>query len=138
MKVRINEPGWETFSEMLCGVKFENAVSVRELTPREIAMIGSNLKIVRLDNDEQVGASVVMANTGHLQAKVETPLLRKDEKKEEEVKEVEGEHTQESLEALAEKGGIKAVRVVADTFGVKGVQISGLIEEILKAQSEAK
>lgn len=138
-KVRINEPGWETFSEMLCGVPFKNAVSTRELTPREIAMIGSNLKIVRVDDDTQVGASVIMANTGHLQAQVEAPLQRKSEtdKKKTEKKTSE-KYTQEALEKIAEEGGIKAIRKVADKFGVKGVQITHLIEEILKAQAETE
>lgn len=46
-----------------------------------------------------------------------------------------GEHTRESLSALADKGGIKPLREIGDKLGVKAQSIGKLIEEILEAQA---
>lgn len=48
------------------------------------------------------------------------------------------EFTRESLEALADKGGIKAVREVGVKFGVTGKSLVGLIDDILEAQARAE
>lgn len=49
----------------------------------------------------------------------------------------EGEHTRESLAALADKGGIKPLREIGDKLGVKAQSIGKLIDEILEAQEAA-
>jgi hypothetical protein len=147
-KVRIDEPGWSSFSDWLGSVQFENGVSTRELTEREIAVIASNLKIVKVDTDEQIGLAVTMANTSHLSAEVKVALQRAPEPKVtietsdvppttfHPIKVESAKHTKESLEALADEGGIKAVRKIADEYDVKGVQIAKMIDEILEAQSK--
>lgn len=144
-KVRIDEPGWDSYSDYLGAVKFENGVSERELTEREVIMIGANVKIVRIDNDEQVGLTVIMANTDHLSAEVTPPLQRADQEEAVELlydalppEEVNDLYTEEQLLEIAEKGGMKAIRKIGDEFGVKGVQINGLIKEILEAQSKGE
>lgn len=43
-------------------------------------------------------------------------------------------YTREALEALADEGGIAAIREVGAKFGVKGTSIARLIDEILAAQ----
>lgn len=49
----------------------------------------------------------------------------------------QGDHTRESLAALADKGGIKPLREIGDKLGVKAQSIGKLIEEILEAQDAA-
>jgi hypothetical protein len=133
-KIKIDVPGWESFSDLLGNVPFVNGVSAREVTEREMFMIGANVRVVKAETDEQVGASVLMANTDHLSAEVVAPL----QTAEEEIAEVgpTPKYSREYLEDLADKGGIKAIRPIGAEFGVKNVQISGLIDEILDAQAD--
>lgn len=49
-----------------------------------------------------------------------------------------GEHTRESLGALADQGGIKAVREIGVKFGVTNKSLVGLIDDILEAQARAE
>lgn len=51
--------------------------------------------------------------------------------------EKQGEHSRESLSALADKGGIKPLREIGDKLGVKAQSIGKLIDEILEAQEAA-
>ena len=45
-----------------------------------------------------------------------------------------GKYTQEGLEAIADKQGIKGLRVIGDALKVKGNSVADLIADILKAQ----
>lgn len=133
-KIKIDVPGWELFTGYLGTVDFVNGVSTREVSPTEVRVIGANIRVVEVDSDEQVGPATSMVNARHVSATVEAAL--ETESAEPEV-EVEGKYNEDNLNAMADKGGIKALREVAKEFGVKGVSIQELIKEILEAQKKA-
>lgn len=61
MIVRIVSPGWENFTgSMGHQAMFKNGVSVGPLNARQIARIGSSLRIVNDETGEQVGPSSTM------------------------------------------------------------------------------
>ena len=130
--IKIDVPGYEHFTSLFCMVPFKNGVSERPVTEQEALRIGSIIKTVRLDTDEQLGASTVMANTRHMSAEVVPLRLSLAEVKEE--PEVELKYTKDQLEEIASEGGIKAVREIAKEFDVKGVEISKMIDDIMKVQ----
>lgn len=130
-RVRIDVPGWDGFTGALGGVPFTDGISDRPLTPQEIARIGANMRIVKLDGDGQVGPGMDMIAAESRPAPI---LNARPEEAKPEPTPVVLEYDRERLEKLAEDGGIKAVREVATKFGVKGVQISQLIDGILEAQ----
>ena len=134
--IKIAQPGYETFSSYMGTLEFKDGISVREPTAREIALIGSNIKIVEVGSeDEQIGPSVTMVNTRNISAHVEDALEREPE---EPAIKTEPKYTEDELIRLGEDGGIKAVRAIADEFGVKGVSIDGLIAAIMEAQAKVK
>lgn len=152
-KVRINEAGWNHFNDYLGHIKFTNGVSDRELTDREIEIVGSSLKITRIDSEEQLGPATNMI----LKRENKAPILQPLESEKEVVAEIESKEevdrvaettdgltqpvkeeakrwTKEELEILASEKGIQGIREEAAKFGIKGVQIASLIEKILEAQ----
>lgn len=133
-KVRIDSVGFEYFTGLLGQVPFTNGVSDRELTDGETSRLGASVRLVRLDNDEQVGAATDIVNARNVQAKVAPVEKAPVEAAKQPAKELK--YSKEYLENLAQEGGIKAVRKVGDEFGVKNVQISSLIDEIIEAQTK--
>jgi hypothetical protein len=133
--VRIDVPGWDTFTGLLGMVPFENGVSSRELTQAEMLRIGANIAIVKVGSNEQVGAAVTMVNSRNISAEVKVASKTLEQ---ETVAKVAYEYDRERLEEIASEGGIKAVREIAAKYNVKGVEISKMIEEILKAQEPQK
>ena len=130
-KCKIDVPGWEMFSGMLGMVPFKNGISERELTLIEMQRIGASIRLVKVDSDEQVGASVLMAQSRNISAEVKAPSETLADAP---VKEVELKYSKDALEVIASEGGIKAVREIAKEYGVKGVEINKMIDDIVAAQ----
>lgn len=146
-KVRIPLVGWEYFNGQLGGVQFKDGVSVRELTDLEIARIGANMRIEAVGTGEQVGIGVTIVEGMRLAAEVvpakKTVEQEDKDKADEEAKvevteatEAKKKYTKDELEEIASEKGIKGIREVATLYGVKGVQIHQLIDEILLAQED--
>lgn len=79
MKVRIMTAGWETYTGSL-GFRavFKDGVSVEDLDPRQVARIGSNLRIHDIETGLQVGPSVVARAIQSVSAPVVQELPRLD------------------------------------------------------------
>lgn len=132
-KVRIDVNGFDKYTGPLGTVNFTNGVSDRELTELEVARLGAVMKIVILDTDEQVGASCSMVKNRDVAAEV-MPTLETPEPEEEKQEPAPLKYNRETLEAMAEADGMKAIRKIADEYGVKGVQMSKMIDGIIAAQ----
>ena len=133
--VKIDQIGWDSYNGLLGMVPFKNGVSERPVTDVEMSRLGASIRLVKVDSDEQVGAATTMANSRHVSAEVEAPI---EPVKEEPKAEVELKYTKDQLEEIASEGGIKAVRDIAKEFDVKGVEISKMIEDIMKVQLGTK
>lgn len=95
MIVRIVSPGWETFTgSMGHRAMFKDGVSVEPLTFRQIARIGSSLKIVDVETGDQVGpsASIVAARFEDIDVQPNTQVQH-------EQKAIDDEVAREALDA---------------------------------------
>mgnify|MGYP000580744741 CR=1 FL=1 len=130
--VRIDSIGWDSYTGLLGMVPFKDGISERPLSDQEIARLGAVIRLVRVGTDEQVGAAVSMVGFKNISAEVvaTSPTLADEEA----VEEVKLEYDRDRLEEIASEGGIKAIREIAGKFDVKGVEISKMIEGIIKAQ----
>lgn len=133
-RIKITQAGWATFSDYLCGVKFENGLSEDMVPPSVIAQIGSIMSIEGADDMVQVGmGSEVLANMSNT-APVEVVADPGDAGAAAAKSTAAEKYTRESLEEIADQKGIAGLRAIADSYGVKGRGIVELIGEILKAQ----
>lgn len=137
-RLRITQKGWETFSDVLLGIKFEAGISVEPVAPAIANQLGSILLVEAIDDAAQVGAAAQMQNTYNDTAKVVEALTKVTPKtvSVEEVKETKTfvTYTREELEAIADKDGINGLRTIAEHYGIKGRSINELITEILRYQ----
>lgn len=130
MKIRLVGPGWTDFTGYFGVVEFKEGVSVREVSDIEIKRLAALTRIESVETGEDPGIAAQM-----LKGRDEPMPVLQSERGEgdaapEEPKKVP-RYTREELEAIADKGGIKAVREIADEFGVKGRSITELITELM-------
>lgn len=146
--LRVTEPGLSTYSGFLHCVEFKDGVSVEPL-PRMLAdRISASMQCVEINEDgteTQAGPAARLVTTDRaLEAEViEHPgVMTEDEKLAEQkrVRDLAKKKvvmtilTGKELEAIADKGGIKALREIAKLWGVKHREIPELIKLILEQQ----
>lgn len=137
MKLKLLQPGYEGFTGLLGVTFFENGVSVDSVPLREARNIAISISCQYEDGSDPNPAQGLLNNMD-LEAKVTAPGEFEQPPVEKQLLPVV---TEAELEAIADKGGIKALREVAVTYGVKGTSIAEIIREILdviKAQEQAK
>ena len=148
-KLKITAAGWDTFSGPMCGVAFTNGVSdnvVDRLTIDRISAIVTCDLVDENGNDlGQAGASARLVGSRSIEAPTDSLRLQTPEEAAAERKAAMDAalknpaskiYTQDELEAIGTKLGIKGVREIGDKWGVKERSISKLIDLILAAQSE--
>lgn len=144
MKIKIIEPGYETFSGMFGTVPFENGVSIDHVSHVEINLLASLVKVVDADTGEETGNLATEAamwdktadviyyptladiNAGRSTPTIESPVQADQVKTK--------VYSQKELEDIADKSGIAGLREIADPLGIKGTSIAKLIEGVLAAQ----
>lgn len=168
MRVRLTQPGFETFTGLLGVIEFREGVSVNEVARFDSLRLsavmsceginGEALSLAQEIISNNQAAPIIPDRTGEdapVQAETSTEALVGDS---DTVAVVEvtstavvqpGELvsttitlpqalapamlTQADLEAIADKGGIKALRDFADPLGIKSSSIAGLIRELIFA-----
>lgn len=131
MKLKLLQAGYENMTGYLGMTMFENGLSVADVPLREARNLGMAIKVQYEDGTNPNPAQNLLESMNDEAGKVEAPLA------DSETKSPRGgalAYTQESLEAIADKDGIKGLRAVAEKFNVKGSSIAELIREILAAQ----
>lgn len=138
-RLKIVEKGWETFSDYFGGYKFTNGLSDEAVPTADAQRLGSWIRMVGVDDESQVGEGVVQVALTETKADVVVAAADKEpetvsvEQAAEAAVEVT-KYTREELEALADQGGIAALRQIGDKIGVKGRGIPELIREIIQKQ----
>lgn len=138
-RLKIVEKGWETFSDYFGGYKFTNGLSDEAVPTADAQRLGSWIRMVGVDDESQVGEGVVQVALTETKADVVVAAADKEpetvsvEQAAEAAAEVT-KYTREELEALADQGGIAALRQIGDKIGVKGRGIPELIREIIQKQ----
>lgn len=154
-RIRITQPGFETYTGEMGGIEFENGIS-REVVPfRAGGKVASLLQTETVDADGNAGPSMSPADTMQKTMREDAPVVEPLEQVSEDdlhkehavykrkaaVEKAETDliskiYTKDELEAIASADGIKGLRVIGDPYSVKGRSINELIAEILKAQSK--
>lgn len=126
MKLKITEPGWETHTGLFGIVEFVDGVSVGEVSSAEARHLSALIRMETVEGkDPSVaqeildGYSAPMANATTATADV-APVV-----------EILERYEARQLESIADKSGIKGLRVIGDKLGVKGQSIAELIGKIL-------
>lgn len=135
MKLRLTQPGFETYTAQMGVIFFENGLSTTDVLPmdavRMSAVMGcewedgtpSNVSQIYLDNMKTPAPMTevrdeVAAPSCSIAASVT--------------------YSEFELAAIADKSGVAGLRAIADTLGVKGNSIRGLIDGILRVAGQGK
>lgn len=142
MKIKIDEAGYENFSDFLGVTQFANGVSVDDVLPRQVNLLASVVRIVDAETGVQYGPGHDFEAVQNIEAVTEKVLhLGKalvDAKEIPKVAKVEDKkevnrYTQAQLEDIADKDGIAGLRAIAEPMGIKATSVAKLIDEIIKA-----
>jgi hypothetical protein len=133
MKLRLLQPGYENMDGYIGIIEFKDGLSVDDVNEREARQLGLSIR-VEFEDGRDPNPAQNLLDSMHNQAPVAG---------EEPAEPVEPEVpvallTREDLEAVADKGGIKGLRAIAEGFNVKGTSIVELINEILEAQAASQ
>ena len=144
MKLRLTAPGWQTYTGQMGVIFFENGLSVADVLPvdavRVAGVIGAewedgrpaNVSQIYLDNmttEAAVAQDNRQPEAPEVELVVAAPLIADL---------MAPTYTEDQLAAIADKQGIAGLREIADTLGIKGNSIAGLVSAILKAAGAPK
>lgn len=135
MKIKIVEPGWETFSEYLGFTLFKDGESVEDVSPAEAARLASIVRIETLEGRNPSPAQMILDNWSGpmIVATTDTADAAKAASPSAPAK----SWTQEELSAIADEKGIKGLREISDPLNIKGTGIADLIARIVEATKAA-
>jgi len=149
MKLRLTQPGYETFTGQMGTVFFDNGLSTADVKPIDAVRMAAQFLCQWEDGSP---ASVTQSILDHAHATTATvpAPINADQALAEQAAEAgrlagttvqpDGTsvpaktYTEDELAALADKGGIKALRALAEPLGIKGNSIADLIRAILAKQ----
>lgn len=148
-RIKIIEAGWDNYTAELCGVQFENGVSVTAVPSYQADRVGGIIKVVTFDEKgegEVVGQANRMVGGVTISAPVVEGMRQPTpEEIEAERREVAAKaksrpasvfYTREALEEIADQKGLKGLREIAAPWNVRDRSIPSLITEILAAQEK--
>lgn len=125
MKIKIVQAGWEGFTGMFGVVEFVDGVSVNEISRSEAQALAATVSVVTLDGkDPSAAQQIIDLNDKPAEANVNLPTGDIESKPTE-------TYTKEQLEEIADKDGIKGIRMIGDSLGVRGNSIADLIAKIM-------
>lgn len=131
MKIKIIQAGWEGFTGMFGVVEFADGVSVNEISRAEAQSLAATVSVVTLDGKDPSAAQQIIdfndkPAEGHVNLPTEDtippPIATVEPKP---------TYTKEQLEEIADKDGIKGIRMIGEPLGLRANSISELIGKIL-------
>jgi hypothetical protein len=123
MKIKIVMPGWAGFTGYLGMTEFADGVSVHDVGKIEAQRLASCVSIETMDGHNPSAAQEIIDSRSVALPLATTPAAEKPD----ESAVMAMTYTPAELGEIADKGGIKAIREIADKFGVKGKSISEII-----------
>lgn len=138
MKYRITAPGWEGFTGMAGQFEFADGISVEDISRVDASRMACVLALESVEENpkDPSPAQAILDSYYH---EVTTVTLPSAADMPETIK-VGKIYTSEELAVVADTGGIKAIRAIADEFtgknpdALRGRSIAELIGKILEAQ----
>lgn len=134
-RIKLTQPGWETFTGAFGGVTFDNGVSVEEIADRQAQRLSAIVTCERLEDGTNPSVSQMLIDMKNDAAPMEEQRVRGEESV---ATPAAPQYTREQLEAVAAEKGIAGMREIADKFEVKGTSIVKLIEAILSKQKSGQ
>ncbi len=130
-RIRITQPGMETYNGFLSEAEFVNGVSVEPLTKLQAQRIAGACRIETLEGlDPSEGTEHIAIVKG-----VEPPAVEYTQPVAEPVV---YDFTRESLEAIADKQGLNGLRPIGDKYGIKSNSIVSMIDKLMELTGEVK
>jgi hypothetical protein len=146
-KIRLTQPGFEHYTGQMGVLVFEDGLSTSDVSENDARRMGAVMRCEwentgadpgnaqRLLDNLNTPAPVFVADgqgTDHdSEAALTASKVQEVERIEDIPKTSETKWSQEQLEAIADKDGIKGLRAIAEPLGIKGTSIRELIREIL-------
>lgn len=140
-RLRLIEAGWEGFSDFFGTVQFKDGVSVEPVAWVEQQRLGGMIRMVSAEDGENDAGVGPAEDLTRGRDRLHTPELVDAGKtiiQANGVITVAGAlMTRQELEAVADAKGLAGLRDVAKPWGVTDRSVIGLINAILRAQTEA-
>lgn len=148
MKIRLKQPGFETYSAQMGVHFFEDGLTTTDVKPSDAVRLAAQF-LCEWEDGTPVSVAQSMLDHAHMTTTTMPREINADEalaKQSDEAAErsaVEAKsnalrdakvYTREQLDAIADKEGIKGLRVIAAPMGIKGNAINELVAEILAKQ----
>lgn len=145
-KIRLTQEGFENYSGQMGVLMFEQGLSTTDVSPNDARRIGAVMRCEweggddpsnaqRLLDSMHTPAPVFVADGQGTDHDAEKAVVEHKEQVVSQVNDIpkttDTGWSQEQLEAVADKEGIKGLRAIADPMGIKGTSIRELIKEIL-------
>lgn len=131
MKIKITQPGWETFTGNFGSIEFVDGVSVGEVSQTEASRVAAVVRVETTEGKDPSMAQLIIDTYG-TPAPMETTVAAADLPQPE-----APTYTADELAAIADKLGIKGLREIADPLGIKANSIAELIGRILAVSKPA-
>lgn len=144
MKIRLTQPGFETYSSQMGVVFFENGLSTTDVKPIDAVRIAAQFLC---EWEDGTTASVAQSILDHAHAtthsipmemNADQALAKQEGTQNAEVQVASAPlkiYTELELEEIADKSGIKGLREIGTVLGVKGNAIGELIKSIVAKQA---
>lgn len=138
MKLRLMQPGFETYTGQMGVVFFENGLSTADVRPIDAIRMAA---VMTCEWDNGASPSVAQSILDNADTPAPTFVSGADGQHDREAAATAAAapavaavvYTAEELEAIADKRGIRGLREIGDKVGVKGNAIRDLIEAIVAA-----
>ncbi|CAB4122116.1 hypothetical protein UFOVP26_80 [uncultured Caudovirales phage] len=138
MKLRLKEPGFETYSGQMGVMDFEDGLTLKDVLTIDAVKLSCVMYVEWEDGTSPSVTQSLLDNTD-----TPAPIVGDGKSTEEPVAKVKTPATKKAtitsyseadLGKIADKDGIGGLRVIAESLSVKGKSIKELIDGILKAQ----
>ncbi|MBE0438044.1 MAG: hypothetical protein IBX56_19875 [Methylomicrobium sp.] len=129
-KIRITQPGMETYTGFLSDIEFEDGVSLEDVTKMQAQRIAGAISMMMEEDGLDPSAAAELTRFKLSQTQPEF-------KPGEEVVALKRvfDFTEEALMDIADKKGIAGLREFAEPYGVKSNSIMGLIDALLSLKA---
>ncbi len=138
MKIRITEPGWQGYSDLLGTVAFIDGVSVEDVSAADARHLAALVAIENVDESgPAANIAAVIASDEAARAPAPLATLQTLDKLPADTPAPDRVFTAEELAEIADKEGIKGIRAIAEPRGLRDNSIRELIAKILAGQPAA-
>jgi hypothetical protein len=148
MKLRLTQPGYETFTAQMGVTQFVDGISTTDVKPQDAVRIAAQFLC---EWEDGTTASVAQSILDH--AKATTFSIPVEQNADQAFAKqaadagiltaqnadrgIEKTYTADDLALIADEHGIKGLRTIAEPLGIKGNSISDLVKAILDKQAKA-